>query len=338
MVAVHFIDETLRLLDQRHLPHTEAYYSCSTVEEVAIAIEEMVVRGAPAIGAAAAYGAYFAAKEAETSADFTALLARLAATRPTAVNLQWALDRMHATYQKHYDSSTLLVQMLAEAQAIQAIDIEANKLIGAYGNTLIPRGARILTHCNTGSLATTGIGTALGIIKTAYAADKNISVYATETRPRLQGAKLTTWELMQHLIPVTLIPDSSAAALLFSGSIDLVIVGADRIASNGDTANKIGTLSLAVLAGEFQVPFYVAAPRSTIDYAIADGSAIIIEERSAHEVTEIEGIRVAPRGVAVYNPAFDVTSAKYITAIITEDGILTPPYAEAIEESRIKNS
>ncbi len=303
--------DRLELLDQRRLPEETVYVTCRTAAETADAIRDMVVRGAPAIGCAAAFGMVL---DAMRGADLAVASARLAASRPTAVNLFWALDRMKG-----------VADAEAEAVAIYEEDIAACRAMGAHGAALIPDGARIMTHCNAGALATAGHGTALGVIRSARDQGKSISVVANETRPYLQGARLTAWEMVQEKIPVTLISDNMAGHLMSCGEIDLVIVGADRIAANGDAANKIGTYPLAVLAARHGLPFYVAAPLSTFDAAIADGSHIEIEERPADEVTGYRGLRWAPQGVQVRNPAFDVTPADLIAAIITEKGVIERP-------------
>jgi methylthioribose-1-phosphate isomerase len=302
--------DRLELLDQRLLPDKTAYVTCRSAEEVAHAIRDMVVRGAPAIGCAAAFGVVLSRGSPES-------FEVLAKSRPTAVNLFWALERMKKA--KNLD---------AEAIAIYEEDLAANRAMGKLGAELIREGARVMTHCNTGALATAGYGTALGVIRSAK--DKNISVIANETRPYLQGARLTAWELVQEGIPCTLITDSMAGHLMSRGEVDLVIVGADRIAANGDVANKIGTYPLAVLAKRHGIPFYVAAPLSTFDPKISDGSHIPIEERPASEVTGYRGTRWAPEGVSVRNPAFDVTPAELVTGIICEKGIAYPPYRESI--------
>ena len=308
--ALRWKGDALELLDQRLLPDRIAYVICRNATEVAAAIRDMVVRGAPAIGCAAAFGIALEPKESSYGI--------LASSRPTAVNLAWALERMRRAPDKK-----------AEAEAIFAEDVAVNRAIGAHGAKLIPQGARILTYCNTGALATAGHGTALGVIRSAR--DKGISVIACETRPYLQGARLTAWECMQEGIPCTLITDNMAGYLMSRKEIDLVIVGADRIAANGDTANKIGTYTLAVLARRHGLPFYVAAPLSTFDHSIADGPLIPIEERPAEEVTGYRGQRWAPEGVAVRNPAFDVTPAELITAIICESGVVPAPTRERLQ-------
>ena len=300
----------LELLDQRLLPDKKVYVVCRTAEQVAKAIHDMVVRGAPAIGVAAAYGVVLG-KGAPKAYEL------LAKSRPTAVNLFWALDRMKKAQ-----------NLEAEARAIYEEDLAANRALGERGAELIPDGARVLTHCNTGALATAGHGTALGVVRSAKS--KKVSVIACETRPYLQGARLTAWECLQEGIPCTLITDSMAGHLMSRGDVDVVIVGADRIAANGDVANKIGTYSLAVMAKRHGIPFYVAAPLSTFDPQIPDGSHIPIEERPADEVLGYRQLRWAPRGVQVRNPAFDVTPAELITGIICEKGVVLNPDAEKI--------
>ncbi len=303
--------DRLELLDQRRLPEETVYVTCRTAAETADAIRDMVVRGAPAIGCAAAFGI---ALDAKRGASLTAAEKVLAQSRPTAVNLFWALERMRG-----------IADPEAEALAIYAEDIAACRAMGAHGAELIADRARIMTHCNAGALATAGHGTALGVIRSARDQGKRISVIANETRPYLQGARLTAWEMVQEKIPVTLITDNMAGHLMSRGEVDVVIVGADRIAANGDAANKIGTYTLAVLAKRHGLPFYVAAPVSTFDAKIPDGSHIPIEERPAGEVTGYRGANWAPEGISVRNPAFDVTPADLITAIITERGVLSPP-------------
>ena len=306
--------DRLELLDQRFLPDRTVYVTCRTAAEVAAAIRDMVVRGAPAIGCAAAFGI---ALEQKSGRPLDPAFKTLAASRPTAVNLFWALERM----KKAKD-------LEAEALAIYEEDIAANRAIGKLGAELIRERARVMTHCNAGALATAGYGTALGVIRSAK--HKNISVIANETRPYLQGARLTAWELVQEGIPCTLITDSMAGHLMSKGEVDVIVVGADRIAANGDVANKIGTYALAVLAKRHGIPFYVAAPVSTFDLSIPDGSHIPIEERPAAEVTGYRDTRWAPEGVSVRNPAFDVTPAELVTGIICEKGIASPPYRESI--------
>ncbi|MGH0054210.1 MAG: S-methyl-5-thioribose-1-phosphate isomerase [Sphaerochaetaceae bacterium] len=332
-VTLEFKDEALILIDQRILPTEVSYVACKTYEEVVFAIKDMIVRGAPAIGAAAAYGVYLAAKQCPEETAFRKACKILSLARPTAVNLGWAIQRMLALYEqrKQYPREELLQAMLSEADAIREEDIQTNKKMARIGATVIPKNATILTHCNTGALATAGWGTALGVIKTAFYDKKHIFVYADETRPRFQGARLTAWELMEAKIPSKLIPDSAAATLIRDGKIDLVILGGDRVAANGDVANKLGTFALSVICKAYGVPFYSVVPLSTIDFSIPDGSAIPIEERESEEVTHVQGVQVAPSGMAVYNPAFDVTPHQNLTGIITEKGIVYPPFKENIE-------
>lgn len=332
--TVDWADGKVRLIDQTALPQRFEVIELSDYRQVADAIRDMKVRGAPAIGVAAALGVALGAQSIEAAnwAQFHAQIRRIAdhirATRPTAVNLFWGIDRMLLIAE---ESRNMTVREIKEALVAQAIrmlkeDEEVNRKIGEHGAKLIPQVANVLTHCNAGALATVGHGTALGIIRTAAAAGKNLHVYADETRPRLQGMKLTAWELMQDGIPVTIIADNMAGMLMARGDISCCIVGADRIAANGDTANKVGTYSLSVLAKAHGVPFYVAAPFSTVDIAARNGSAIPIEERPAEEMTHIDGVRIAPEGARVINPAFDVTPASNITAIVTEEGVIRPPF------------
>ena len=336
--TLEFSNGSLQLIDQRKLPLSRELYICSTYEEVEFAIRDMVVRGAPAIGATAAYGVYLAAaayQEFPHEAFFSKLREAchvLIKARPTAVNLRWAVRRMLALA----ESSSALTptqigeRLLAEAKAIQQEDVDTNRRMGSHGNSLIPQKAHILTHCNTGTLATAGWGTALGVVRSAVEAGKEVFVYADETRPRLQGGRLTAWELVQEGIPAKLIADSTAAFLMQQGKIDLIVVGADRIASNGDTSNKIGTYMLSVLAKEHGIPFYVVAPVSTIDYEIESGQEIPIEERSREELTHVGACQIAPDGIEVYNPAFDVTPHTYISAIVTEYGVARPPFTQSL--------
>lgn len=333
VATMRFEDGVLHLIDQRVLPLAFETVSCRTASETADAIRSMVVRGAPAIGCAAAFGLALDAQSAagQMRPIFDATLdqafAVLAASRPTAVNLFWALERMRGvwTSQSALPSDEMAVALVREAQAIYEEDIAANRAMGAHGAALLPQEARVLTHCNAGALATAGHGTALGVIRSAVEAGKNISVIADETRPFLQGARLTAWEMVQEQIPVTLISDNMAGHMMKSGAVDAVIVGADRIAANGDVANKIGTYMVAVLAARHHIPFYVAAPLSTFDLNAVDGDAIPIEERAADEVTGFRDVRWAPDGVRVANPAFDVTPAELIAAIITEQGVIARP-------------
>ncbi|MEQ1933486.1 MAG: S-methyl-5-thioribose-1-phosphate isomerase [Fimbriimonadaceae bacterium] len=314
---LEWTDDGLRMLDQRVLPMREEWILLKSHIEVAQAIRDMVIRGAPAIGIAAAYGLALAAR---SGADPIAAAKLLAESRPTAVNLFWALDRIQRLETDSFD------RVLAEAKAIELEDLQMNLAIGHNGATLIPENARILTICNTGGLATAGHGTALGVIRSASYQGCDVFVYSCETRPRMQGLRLTAYELTQEGIPFKSIADGAAASMMRAGMVDLVIAGADRIAANGDTANKIGTYALAVAANHHSIPFYIAAPSSTLDRTIADGSRIPIEERGADELTVIDGVRVAPEGCPVYNPAFDVTPGELITAIITEEGVFHSPY------------
>jgi len=330
-------DGRLELIDQRLLPARFEYVSCTSAAEVAVAIRAMAVRGAPAIGCAAAFGVALEAhrEKHRAPAQFVEAMEKafgtLAESRPTAVNLFWALERMRAVLDTRAGSPKVAADALTEAALeIFHADIETNRAIGRAGAALVPDGARVLTHCNTGALATAGHGTALGVVRSARDAGKRVSVIADETRPYLQGARLTAWELKQEGIPVTLITDSTAGHLMSRGGVDLVIVGADRIAANGDVANKIGTYTLAVLAERHRIPFYVAAPLSSIDTAVADGGGIPIEERGAAEVTGYAGMRWAPEDVTVANPAFDITPAGLVSALITERGVLERPDAGKI--------
>ncbi len=315
--CIRFENNTLYLLDQRILPTQTDWIAHTNHQEVAESIKNMTVRGAPAIGVTAAYGMVLAAAN---QADWNEALATLAASRPTAVNLFWALDRIDALADKSP------ANVLREAQAIEAEDIAMNLKIGEHGATLVPENATILTICNTGSLATAGHGTALGIIRTAYQLGKVKHVYSCETRPRQQGLRLTAYELLHDNIPFQSIADSAAASLMRAGKIDFVVAGADRIAANGDTANKIGTYMLAVLAHHHKIPFVIAAPSSTLDPTLISGDLIPIEEREAAELTHADGVQIGPDNTPVFNPAFDVTPGELITAIVTEKGILKPPY------------
>jgi methylthioribose-1-phosphate isomerase len=333
--------EGVRFIDQTRLPLEESYVLASTYEQVADVIVTMVVRGAPAIGVSAAYGVALgvlrtkAATAAEFAPEFEHICARLAGTRPTAVNLFWAIDRMKKLFAELLALGSTLDQIkesiLAEADAMYEEDIAACRAMGAFGAALLPQEGGVLTHCNAGALATCGYGTALGVIRSAVEQGKKIKVYADETRPFLQGARLTAWELMEDGIDTTVICDNMAASLMREGLIQAVVVGADRIAANGDTANKIGTYNVAILAREHGIPFYVAAPWSTIDLATATGDSIPIEERPAVEVTHHGGKQLTPNGVGIRNPAFDVTPAKYVTAIVTERGVLRAPYDESLK-------
>jgi methylthioribose-1-phosphate isomerase len=332
MEPIEWLDGRIRIIDQSRLPHQEVHLELACYEEVSEAIQTLRIRGAPLIGIAGAYGLALCAQtiEAKSKPQFLKELRRiaeaLASTRPTAVNLRWAIDRMTAMAEAGKDVAGIKSALVTEAKAIHDEEREATRRLSRFGAELIKDGFTILTHCNAGSLATGGYGTALGVIKAAKEQGKKINVIATETRPLLQGARLTAWELMQDDIPVTLITDSMAGYFLSRQKINCVIVGADRIAANGDTANKIGTYTLAVLANENNVPFYVAAPLSTIDLSVPSGDGIPIEERSPDEITHIQGIPVAAPGVNVANPAFDVSPHRYVSAIITEGGIVREPY------------
>ncbi|WP_290525261.1 S-methyl-5-thioribose-1-phosphate isomerase [Alcanivorax sp.] len=330
--AIRWHGDFLELLDQRVLPTETVWLPIRNSDEAAAAIRDMVVRGAPAIGITAAYGlALEAGRQAEDASmeNLADAIDTLAASRPTAVNLFWALKRLQATGDA-LRGSALVDALTQDAEAIHQEDIAANHALGAFGAALLPDNATVYTHCNTGALATGGHGTALGIIRTAWEQQRLKGVYAGETRPWLQGSRLTSWELANDGIPVTLVADSTAGQLMAQGKIQAVVVGADRITANGDTANKIGTYNLAVLAQYHRIPFIVAAPVSTLDPALADGSHIIIEERHADEVRHVQGKPVAPSQVAVYNPAFDVTPAGLITAIVTERGVIDRPNTDKV--------
>src|SRR5881409_2005846 len=332
--------DAIVMVDQRKLPSAEVYVHCKTAAEVARAIKTMVIRGAPAIGVAAALGIALGMRNSKATgtqkfaAEFHKTCELMAATRPTAVNLFWAIERMKRTFAAAAQAGESVNQIKdrldAEAQAIHDEDVASCRAMGAFGADVVPAQARILTHCNAGALATAGYGTALGVIRGAVAAGKHVAVFADETRPFLQGARLTAWELVRDGIQTTVITDNMSGALMRQGKVDLVVVGADRIAANGDTANKIGTYGVAVLAREHNIPFYVAAPLSTIDLDTPDGKGIPIEERSAREVTHVGGSQLAPIGASIWNPAFDVTPHHFIAGIITERGIFRPPYTESL--------
>jgi len=338
--TLEWTDQGVMMIDQRLLPAEESYPVFRTYEEVAWAIKEMVVRGAPAIGVAAAMGVALGVRQAQTEdageldGTFERICDVIGSTRPTAVNLFWAIERMRGLYAALRSAKTPLIEirsrLIAEAMRMHDEDIEINRAMGLNGAELIPDGATVLTHCNAGALATAGYGTALGVVRAAVEAGKRVAVYADETRPFLQGARLTAWELNKDDIPVTLITDNMAGHFMQRGDIDCVMVGADRIAANGDVANKIGTYSVAVLAKENCIPFYVAAPISTLDLDLASGDLIPIEERNAREVTHVKDVRLAPDGINIANPAFDVTPNRYIAAIITERGVARQPYQESL--------
>ncbi len=336
--TIRWEGDAVALIDQRILPTKEEYLSCRDASQVAQAIVDMVVRGAPAIGVTAAFGIALGLKQSgakdvdEARSRLSELNELLGSTRPTAVNLFWAIDRMKRRFEALAPSGVeaLIEGLEQEALAIQEQDIELNRKMGRHGAELVPDGARILTHCNAGALATAGYGTALGVIRAAVESGKDVEVYADETRPFLQGARLTAWELQKDRIPVTLITDNMAGHLMAKGKIDMVVVGSDRIAGNGDVANKIGTYSVAVLAKEHGLPFYAVAPTSTFDLSIGSGEEIPIEERSPEEVTHVHGVRIAPEGVAVINPAFDVTPNRLVAAIVCENGVAQAPYTKSL--------
>lgn len=341
--TLEWTDEGVRFIDQTKLPTEEVYVTCKGYEEVAAAIRDMIVRGAPAIGVAAAMGVALGVRDAE--GDHVAELRRnfdricevIGETRPTAVNLFWALRRMRNKFEQVSELPVAQIKqaMVTEAQRMYLEDIAANEAMGRHGAVLLPSSGGVLTHCNAGALATCGYGTALGVIRAAVEAGKKINVYADETRPFLQGSRLTAWELTKDNIPTTVISDNMAGAMMRQGKIGAVIVGADRIAANGDVANKIGTYTVAVLAKEHGIPFYVAAPWSTVDMETPDGSKIPIEQRSAREVTHIAGKQMTPEGVKIENPAFDVTPNQYVAAIITERGVAKAPYGESLKKLQV---
>jgi methylthioribose-1-phosphate isomerase len=333
--TIQWMDDSVVMIDQTRLPVEEKYAVCRTYEEVAEAIRNMTIRGAPAIGVAAAMGVALGvlrASETDLDAQFAIICDTLAKTRPTAVNLFWAIDRMKRLYNSLRGEPLAAIRrrLIEEALRVREEDMEICRAIGRNGVDLVPDHTTVLTHCNAGALATAGYGTALGVIRAAVEAGKQIDVFADETRPFLQGARLTVWELQQDSIPTTLITDNMAGHFLKSGRIGCVVVGADRIAANGDVANKIGTYSVAVLARENGVPFFVAAPISTLDLSLPSGDAIPIEQRAISEVTHVFGQRVAPAKTVAANPAFDVTPARYVSAIITENGVARAPYEESL--------
>lgn len=341
--TVEWTDEGVRMLDQRILPTEETYLMLRSYEEVADAIKQMVVRGAPAIGVSAAFGLALGAKQSvgtsveDLEFDFDYMCDVMAETRPTAVNLFWAIERMRTLFRRAKNETSdveeVKQRLVAEALKIFDEDLEANRSLGRFGGELLPDGATVLTHCNAGALATAGdYGTALGVIRGARDAGKRVAVIADETRPFLQGSRLTAWELAKDEIPVTIITDNMAGHIMKQGKVDAVVVGADRIAANGDTANKIGTYMVAVLAKQHDIPFYVAAPVSTLDLTLVSGEEIPIEERDAREVTHVREHQLAPDGVEVHNPAFDVTPNELIAAIITDKGVARQPFTESLRK------
>jgi methylthioribose-1-phosphate isomerase len=337
--TLEWTDSGVRFIDQTKLPTEETYVTCTTADQVADVIRNMIVRGAPAIGVAAAMGIALGVKNSkaetvgELRPEFERVCDVIGKTRPTAVNLFWAIRRMRDKFEllRVRPLPQLKQALMEEAQRMHAEDIAANQAMGKYGATLMPASGGVLTHCNAGALATCGYGTALGVIRAAVEQGKKIHVYADETRPFLQGSRLTAWELMKDNIPTTVISDNMAGAMMSQGKIGAIVVGADRIAANGDVANKIGTYTVAVLAKEHGIPFYVAAPLSTIDFETASGNKIPIEQRNSREVTHFAGKQVTPDGVLIENPAFDVTPSRYVTAIVTEKGIARAPYLESLQ-------
>src|SRR5690242_18855169 len=339
--TLEWTDSGVRFIDQRKLPTEETYVTCATYEEVAEAIRNMTVRGAPAIGVAAAMGVALGTRDAEAGhvselrRAFDEICETMAGTRPTAVNLFWAIQRMRDKFESLSEQPVdrIRQEMVAEAQRMYLEDIAANEAMGQHGATLMPSSGGVLTHCNAGALATCGYGTALGVIRAAVEQGKKIHVFADETRPFLQGSRLTAWELTKDNIPTTVISDNMAGAMMRQGKIGAIVVGADRIAANGDVANKIGTYTVAVLAREHEIPFYVAAPFSTIDMTLADGSSIPIEFRDRNEMTHMSGVQIAPPDAKVINPAFDVTPHELVTAIITERGAIKMPFDVNLKEA-----
>ena len=338
--TLEWTDAGVRFIDQTKLPTEEIYVNCTTHEQVADVIRTMIVRGAPAIGVSAAMGIALGVRNSdaltadELKAELDQICDVIGKTRPTAVNLFWAIQRMQDKFDSLRNRTVAEIKhaLIEEAKRMHAEDIAANQAMGRHGAALMPASGGVLTHCNAGALATCGYGTALGVIRAAVEQGKKIHVYADETRPFLQGSRLTAWELMKDGIPTTVISDNMAGAMMNQGKIGAIVVGADRIAANGDVANKIGTYSVAVLAKEHSIPFYVAAPISTVDLATSDGSKIPIEQRNSREVTHIAGRQMVPDGVGIENPAFDVTPAKYVTAIITERGVARAPYEESLRK------
>jgi methylthioribose-1-phosphate isomerase len=337
--TLEWTDSGVRFIDQTKLPGEETFVTCKTADQVADVIRDMVVRGAPAIGVAAAMGIALGVKNSQAESvgelrpEFDRVCDMIGKTRPTAVNLFWAIRRMRDKFEllRARPLPQLKRTLIEEAQRMHAEDIAANQAMGQFGATLMPASGGVLTHCNAGALATCGYGTALGVIRAAVQQGKKLHVYADETRPFLQGSRLTAWELMKDNIPTTVISDNMAGAMMSQGKIEAIVVGADRIAANGDVANKIGTYTVAVLAKEHNLPFYVAAPISTIDFETASGNQIPIEQRNQREVTHFAGKQVTPDGVSIENPAFDVTPSRYVTAIVTEKGIARPPYLESLQ-------
>jgi methylthioribose-1-phosphate isomerase len=340
IITLEWTDAGVRFLDQTKLPTEEIYVNCTTYQQVADVIRNMVVRGAPAIGVAAAMGIALGVKNSkaesagELKKEFDEICKTIGETRPTAVNLFWAIRRMQEKFEllRVRPVAQIKQSLTEEAQRMHAEDIAANQAMGRHGATLMPSSGGVLTHCNAGALATAGYGTALGVIRAAVEQGKKLHVFADETRPFLQGARLTAWELMKDGIPTTVISDNMAGVMMKQGKVGAIVVGADRIAANGDVANKVGTYTVAILAKEHGIPFYVAAPISTIDLATADGSGIPIEQRNTKEVSHIAGKQMVPDGVQIENPAFDVTPAKYVTAIITERGIAKAPYSDSLRQ------
>src|SRR3954462_850393 len=340
--TLEWTDDGVRFIDQTELPTEEVYVTCKDYEEVATAIRDMIVRGAPAIGVAAAMGIALGTRDAEGDhvselrRNFDQICETIGETRPTAVNLFWAIERMRRKFEELSESpvSQIKQALISEAQRMYVEDIAACEAMGRNGAVLMPASGGVLTHCNAGALATCGYGTALGVIRAAVEAGKKIHVFADETRPFLQGSRLTAWELNKDGIPTTVISDNMAGAMMQQGKIAAVVVGADRNAANGDVANKIGTYTVAVLAKEHAIPFYVAAPWSTIDLATPDGEHIPIEQRSATEMTHFSGKQITPTGIRIENPAFDVTPHKYVTAIITERGVAKPSYSESLQQMK----
>ena len=338
--TVEWTEDGVCFIDQTKLPTEEVYVTCKTHQEVADAIRTMIVRGAPAIGVTAGMAVALGVRESQATSkeelkrEFSQICEVIGATRPTAVNLFWGIRRMQQKFAEVSDQPIPAIKqaLVAEAKRMHAEDIASNQAMGQHGAVLLPSSGGVLTHCNAGALATAGYGTALGVIRAAFDSGKKIQVFADETRPFLQGSRLTAWELMKDGIPTTVISDNMAGAIMRQGKIQAVIVGADRIAANGDVANKIGTYTVAVLAKEHDIPFYVAAPFSTVDLETADGSQIPIEQRSATEVTHLAGKQIAPDGVMVENPAFDVTPHQYVSAIITERGVVREPYGPSLQE------